>query len=413
MRSVSVLVGGTAVAQLVAILALPLLTRLYTPEDFTVLATYTSILALLTVIACLRFEIAIPIPKEHDGAINLLALSVISVMCITFLTWLGVFFLGEWINTLTNHRLESYLWLVPVGVFFSGLYNALQYWMTRERKFPLVAKTRMTQSLSGAVTQIGFGYAGVTPFGLLLGQLLNVGAGTFGLLRYFLKEYKTPFSSISIAVLKKTFKKYDRFPKYSTCEAITNSAGVQVPILIIATLTLGAEAGFLMLAIRLLSAPMGLIGSSVAQVYLAEASDKYHKGELKAFTNKTILMLAKVGFVPLLVAAIAAPFIVPFIFGDEWQRTGGLISWMAPCFFMQFIISPVSMSLHITSNQRAAMVLQIIGLFFRGGAVWIAANYFSQWVGEVYAVSGVVFYSLYLIVVKSIISKNEYPNANV
>lgn len=83
-RNVRVLAGGTALAQLVALLVLPFLTRLYTPEDFTILATYTSVLALLTVIACLRFEIAIPMPKEQEGAINLLALSIISVVGITF-----------------------------------------------------------------------------------------------------------------------------------------------------------------------------------------------------------------------------------------------------------------------------------------------------------------------------------------
>src|SRR5690606_30200369 len=126
------------------------------------------------------------------------------------------------------------------------------------------------------------------------------------------------------------------------------------------------------LAMRLLSAPMGLIGNSVAQVYLAEAAEKYHQGELRAFTSKTIIMLAKVGFIPLLLAGIIAPFIVPIVFGDEWHRTGILISWMVPWFYLQLIVSPVSMALHITGNQKIAMLLQITGLIIRGGGVWFA-----------------------------------------
>lgn len=282
--------------------------------------------------------------------------------------------------------------------------------MTRERQFPLVAKTRMTQSISGAVTQLGFGYAGVTPFGLLFGQMLNASAGVFGLSRHFFKNYKSLCLMLSVDTLTKTFKQYDRFPKYSTWEAVTNSAGVQVPILIIATAAIDAEAGFLMLAMRLLSAPMGLIGGSVAQVYLAEASDKYHRGELKSFTNKTILMLAKVGFIPLVLAGIAAPFVVPFIFGEEWQRAGVLISWMVPWFFMQFITSPVSMSLHITGHQKTALFLQVFGLVFRGGLVLAAATNFTSVVGEVYAITGFVFYVLYLIVVKAILRTGSAQN---
>lgn len=406
-RNVGVLVGGTAFSQLIALLALPFLTRLYTPEDFTVLATYASILGIIASIACLRFEIAIPIPKEQESAIHLFALSVISVVSITLLTWFTIVIGEDWINKLTNQRLVGYLWLLPIGVFFIGLYNALQYWMTREKAFPIVAKTRMTQSISGAATQLGLGYAGISPLGLLLGQLISSGAGIFGLSRYFSKEYKELIYKINVKDIKKTFKRYDRFPKYSTWEALTNSAGIQLPILIIATLALGAEAGFLMLAIRLLSAPMGLIGGSVAQVYLAEAAEKHHKGKLKEFTRKTTITLAKLGIIPLLLVGIISPFIIPFIFGEEWRRTGILISWMTPWFFMQFITSPISMSLHITNNQRIAMLLQIVGLVLRGGAVWVAAHYFNERVGEVYAISGFVFYSIYLSVVYKVINKNK------
>ena len=156
--------------------------------------------------------------------------------------------------------------------------------MTREKKFKLVAKTRMTQAVSGVAVQIGFGSFGLAPIGLLIGQILNSGAGVYGLLRDLIKSNKTLLFAFSFHDLKKTFKNYDRFPKVSTWEALFNSAGIQLPILIIASLLIGEEAGFLMLAMRLLSAPLGLIGGSVSQVYLSEASEKYHQGELRRFT---------------------------------------------------------------------------------------------------------------------------------
>lgn len=405
-RSVGVLAGGTAFSQAIALLALPLLTRLYTPEEFTVLATYTSVLTLLTVIACLRLEIAIPMPKSQGEALDLLALSVISVIFITFLSAFVVFFFGEWFNNVTDYKLKGYLWLLPAGVFFAGVYKAFQYWVTREKDFKLIAKTRMTQSVSGAAAQIGFGYAGVTPLGLLLGQILNVGAGGLGLIFHFRKYNRNISRKIKFSRLKETFEKYDNFPKYSTWEALTNSAAIQAPVFMIAILLAGPEAGYLMLAMRLLSAPMGLIGGSVAQVYLADASDKYHDGSLEAFTNKTILVLAKAGFFPLAIAGISAPILIPVIFGDEWYRTGILISWMVPWFFMQFITSPVSMALHITGNQKTALVLQFSGFLFRGGSVLFAILYSQGVTGEIYALSGFVFYSAYLWVVKNVVKKS-------
>ena len=61
-RGISLLVGGTAGAQLLTILAAPALTRQYGPEDFGLLAVYASLLALIGVISSLRYELAIPLP---------------------------------------------------------------------------------------------------------------------------------------------------------------------------------------------------------------------------------------------------------------------------------------------------------------------------------------------------------------
>lgn len=402
-RHVSILVGGTAFAQLITLLVLPILTRIYTPEDFTILATYTSILALLTSIACLRFEIAIPLPKSDQSAIHIFVLCIISIVFVTLLTSITIYLGEHWINKITNQRLASYLWLLPIGVFFSGLYNALQYWMTREKLYPIIAKTRMTQSLTGATTQLGCGYAGITPLGLLIGQLFNSGAGVFKLSRYFSTEYRLLISQVNRVELKQNFRRYDRFPRYSTWEALTNSAAIQIPILIIASLALSTEAGFLMLAMRILSVPMGLIGSSISQVYLSEASERYHEGSLEDFTFQTVIILAKLAFIPLLAIGITAPYIIPLIFGSDWVRTGILTSWMAPWFFMQFITSPVSMSLHIIGKQKVALSLQITGLLIRGGAVLITAKYLNEYISEVFAISGVIFYSIYLfIILKSV-----------
>ncbi|WP_166421191.1 oligosaccharide flippase family protein [Pseudoalteromonas sp. Z1A8] len=406
-RSIGILVGGTAFSQLLALIVLPLLTRIYTPEDFTILATYASLLAILTSIACLRFEIGIPIPEENESAIYLFFLSIISVIIISSLTFFIVAIGANWINSVTNNLLNGYLWLLPLGAFFSGSYNALQYWMTRDRAFSLIAKTRVKQALASSSVQLGAGWVGIMPLGLLLGHLLSSCAGIISLLNVFLKEFKSLSFKFKFSKLIDTLKTYDRFPKYSTWEALTNSAGAQVPILIIATYALGPEAGFLMLAMRLISAPMTLVGRAVGQVYLAEAAQKYHKGELRLFTTKTIVMLAKVGFIPLLLACVTAPTLVPIVFGSGWERTGVLISWMAPWFFIQFITSPVSMSLHITNNQHVAMMLQISGVLIRCISIWIAVNFFNEFVGEIYAISGFIFYLLYLGVVFFTVKDNS------
>ncbi|RRV17551.1 oligosaccharide flippase family protein [Pseudomonas saudiphocaensis] len=400
LRRVSMLVGGTAIGQLIAIMALPILTRMYEPEAFSTLAVYVSVLSMLTAIAGLCFEYAIPLPRSDRVAAALCLVAMGSVLAFTTVTMLVIVAFPYTFKTIISDKMHSFLWLIPVGVFFVGMYNALQYWGTRNKKFTLIAKTRVTQSLSGTVVKLGAGhfYSG-SVFGLVLGQLIAQGAGFITLGLSLLRNDWKVFNKLRYKHFLHAVSRYKNFPKFTTLEVFSNIGGMQIPVILIAYYSVGAEVGYLMIAMQLLSAPMGMLSGAVAQVYLAEAADKHHRGQLNEFTKKTITSLAKVSAIPLLLAGVMAPFLVPLLLGDPWQRTGILISWMVPWFFVQFITSPVSTILYITENQRIAFVLQIMGLAIRVGFVVFAAYYTNNLIGEFYAVSGFIFYLLYFVVV--------------
>ena len=405
-QRVGVLVSGTAIGQLIAILALPILTRLYNPEAFSILAVYVSVLALLTVVSGMCFEYAIPLPKSDRIAAALFLLAITSVLVFTGLTTLAVVLIPNVFNTLTDNKINQYLWLLPMGVFSVGMYNALQYWSTRNKKFGLIARTRVTQSLSGTSLKLGSGFlfnGGV--LGLIFGQLLSQGAGFLSLGRSLLKNDFKVFRAIKPKYIYLALKRYDQFPKFTSLEVFANTAGIQIPIILIAYYAVDSEAGHMMIAMQLLAAPIGMISGAVSQVYLAESADMFRQGSLKEFTKKTIKNLAKIAFFPCLLIAIIAPIFIPYLLGSQWSRTGILISWMIPWFLMQFITSPVSTSLYVTNNQKLAFFLQLIGVIVRVGLVYIAVLFMNERIGEFYAISGFIFYSIYLIVVLNIINK--------
>src|SRR5947209_80374 len=61
---VATLASGTAVAQLVGLLAAPLIARLFSPAAFGGLALFAAISGTISVIACWRYELAIVIPEK-------------------------------------------------------------------------------------------------------------------------------------------------------------------------------------------------------------------------------------------------------------------------------------------------------------------------------------------------------------
>jgi O-antigen/teichoic acid export membrane protein len=275
----------------------------------------------------------------------------------------------------------------------------LQFWASRKKKFADIAKTKVQQAVGAATVQVLFGAFASGPLGLILGQTINNGAGAVGLAKKSYSVDKILLKNVSMRSLFELFKKYDRFPKFSMLEGLANNASIQVPVIIIASLAAGPEAGFLLLAMQLMQAPVSLVGGAVSQVYLSKAPEMQRSGNLSSLTSDTLFGLIKVGIIPLVVVGAIAPFAFPFVFGQQWHRTGEIILYMVPWIAMQLLASPISMALHVTNNQPAAMLLQFTGLILRVGAVTVTALWLPSILTEVYAVTGFVFYAIYLIIV--------------
>jgi O-antigen/teichoic acid export membrane protein len=390
-RSVSTLVGGTAFAQVLSILALPFLTRLYAPAEFSILAIYASMLGILCVVAGLRLEIAVPLPESDGDAAGLLALALTSSLLFSGVVALAVLGWSDQIALVFGiPEFRPYFWLLPLGVWAGSSYAAFQYWATRKKNFARIARTRMVQALGGAGIQIGAGLVAIGPFGLLTGHIFNNGAGLIGLGRAAVKEDRRALESVTWRSMRAMLRQYARFPKYSALEALVNTAGLHAPTLIIAAMAAGPEAGYLMLATRVMTAPMGLIGGAVGQVYLANAPGELRSEQLREFTLKILDGLIFAGIV-------AAPAF-SLAFGKEWARAGELVSWMTPWFLLQFLSSPVSMVMHVTARQRAMLVLTLLGGTARIASVACAGMYFNHILPEVFAVASGLVYFAYLLV---------------
>ncbi|MDC5671976.1 oligosaccharide flippase family protein, partial [Acinetobacter baumannii] len=149
LKSISLLISGTIFAHAITVLALPFITRLYSPEDFSRLAVYTSLLGILSVIACLRYEIAIPLPESDDEAEKLLIISIINSFLFSLFLFVVLLSFSRGIQEiLGNGYFSEITWLLPLGVLSASLYSAFKYWCTRTKDFKVIARTKIEQAVS-------------------------------------------------------------------------------------------------------------------------------------------------------------------------------------------------------------------------------------------------------------------------
>jgi O-antigen/teichoic acid export membrane protein len=376
---------GTLVGRLIAIAILPALTRLYSPADFALLAVYLALVSIIAVAACLRLEVAIPLIESDTEAAEVFVIALIVLTLVTIvLAVIALLFPQAVAQGLRSPALAPYLWLVPVGVVMAGSYSAMQFWATRIRRFGAIARTRVGQAVTGAATMLALGWAGLAPLGLLLGNMLNIGAGSVSLAGSALAHDRATFRKVRLSNLGTALRRNRRYPIFSTPEALFNMAGVQVPVLLIAAYG-GVEAGFLLLAMKVMAVPMTLLGSSISQVYVSRAPQEYREGRLAPFTLSIMRRLVLVGVGPLLLAGALAPWAFPLIFGADWARAGELVTWLVPWMALQFVASPVSMVMFVVGRQRAMLALTTLGLIMRVGGALLALQF-----GPVALVAGLV-----------------------
>lgn len=383
------LAGSTAGSQVITVAAAPILTRLYGPESFGLMVTFASIMALLNEASSLRYELAIAVPEGDDDAVALVWLCFGLVVISTGLTALGVLILGDqlviWLN---EPSLKPMLWLLPVGVLLSGVYQPLSYWAIRHEQFDLMAQIKFRQSIFGLATNLVAAPLGTV--GLLLGQIVGQSAGFVAILRQSAVLLLRP--TVTLTVLGQTLNRYSHFGIYSFPAGLINTIGNQVPTLIFATAFGTSQLGQLALAQRLLLLPAGLIGSSVGAVFLSQAADRYRAGTLPALIGQASRKLLLYGLVASGVASLIFAPLVPIIFGQDWEPTQWIIPLLIPLFIGQLIVSPLSMAFIASEKNMLSLFAQAVFCafkilpllafvsssgFYQGVAIYAAGSFFA------------------------------------
>jgi O-antigen/teichoic acid export membrane protein len=393
------LAGGTAVGQAIMFAVLPIATQLYTPEEFGILASFSSLVLLLLPAACLRFDVAIPISRDEREALGVVTLAFMSATLIAISYATLLFATTELWGEEIQSVIETYYWLIALALWAAAMFSLVQYWAIRMKNFRELAISHAVRGFAGASTQISLGLLGISALGLLLGQSIYMGLGAIFLAYKVVSVHLEAFRYLTRNDIVAALQRNWRFPAFSAPEALLNSVSANLPLLMIVALV-GIEAGGLLyVAQRLTSIPVGLISGNLSRVYLGEAQERERQKTLFAFTAKLLMLL----FLTALPVAIAiflfAQPLSTLLFGTEWARAALYLSWLVPAALLQFAVVPVATVLYVRSKQLVALLLQMSGCVLQVGSIWFChiTGIIDPVLG--FAIGSAIHYALYFIVV--------------
>ena len=369
------MVLGTIIGQLLVIISSPVLTRLYTPEDFGIFAIYVSIYSFITIVSSLRYELAIPLPKLDATAWSIIVLSLTLVAITVASTGGGVFIFGnDFVAILNTPAFEPYLWLLPIGILIGGSHKIFNFWMLRKKTFRVIAVARVFQGGGMSLFQIVLGFFQLSSLGLIIGHIMGFFMGLILFIKAAVKSNDMKIRQVKLSNVKSVSKRYSDFPKYSTWSDMLNVFGTQFPMLLIASLYTPVAAGLYLLANRVANAPVALVAESVGKVFMAEAVSVRGGRKLPVLSLNVFRALLRIGLGPLIMIAIVAPELFGIIFGEKWIEAGLYLQLMTPWVASVFIFVPL-MSLYVVLElQRVELKFQILIFITRIVGLLIGAS---------------------------------------
>jgi len=402
-RNVLTLMTGTTIAQAIPIAISPILTRIYSPEEFGLFALYMAITVVVAVIATGRYELAIMLPKNNRDAQILVVLSVIIALFISFILCVIVFFLNEPITKLLNNpEIGGWLYFIPLSVLFTGFYQSFNYWNNRNKKYKLLAKSRVIQSGSVASTQIISGINGFGGGGLITGHVIGQGIVSVFLGKQFFYHSNFSFKKIKLFRSFILMKRYKKFPLINVWSGVLNSASVHLPVVFLSIFFNASVTGFFSLSQRIILMPMTLIGTSIGQVYYQQASMlKNNTEEIKKITLNLYKKLLMIGVFPIIIIIMFGETMFSFAFGERWYEAGIYAKYLSLWVFFVFASSPLSHLMNVYEKHTQSLYFNSILFFSRVSIIYLGAVFYHNALDTIllYGVVGAFLwggFSLYL-----------------
>ncbi|MCD4704788.1 oligosaccharide flippase family protein [bacterium] len=306
-KGVLTLVSGTALAQLIPFLIMPLLSRLYTPDDFGVFGLFMAISSLIAVIATGRYELAIVLPKRNKDAVNLLFVSILISVFISIITLIFFLLFSEQVSILlAEKKIKKWLLIVPILVLLIGLFQSLNYWANRQKSFGSISKAKISHSTSLSLVNLLFGFAKRTQSGLIFGQIFGRLMSVLTLLYTNIKSLNYYKKHISLKRSLYLAKRYKEFPLINSLQAFSDKSKESGIIFIITYFFSSSILGYYNFGLRAIQSPLLIIKASIAQVFYQKFS------ELKGF-NQSLYPFFKKLFIKLLIMAIILLFSLFFL----------------------------------------------------------------------------------------------------
>lgn len=369
-RQVLTLVSGTLLAQVIAFVAQIGVARLYTDADLGYLGLFTSAAALGAAVAGVRFDLSIvlPAPGDEASARSLFRLSSRCVLVASALATLVAACARPWVSVRYGEALAGWMLAAGVSILFLAQGQVCSYWLTRHRRFRVLASSSVVRSLGIAALQLVCGALASGGLGAAIGATLAGQGIAVAYLSWCVRDARV--GEASDPSLREVASRYRKMALVGVPNVVVDALRTSAIPMLIASYSV-ASLGQFNMAWMALQAPVALIAGALSQVYLPRLSDT-PAGEMTRVVCRVGAMALGASIPVFALIAGISPWLFPFVFGGRWGEAGYFARSLAPWLALTVATSPLSNVFVATYHQRRMLAFACV--YCAAPLAWLAVS---------------------------------------
>lgn len=364
------LLSANVFAQAIGLAVYPILTRIYTPENFGVLNLFLSIGGIFILLATLDYQQAIVLPKEEKHGIAIVHLCLLITLSVAGVVLLSVPFAGKIAALFKTPALEEWYFLLPLYILVMAGWNILSYWYIRHAEYNRNSGYQVTQSSLGAGLKIGMGYGGYLQGGMIVSSVVAPLLALLTSCMLAWKKHIRPLLHYNQDEVREVARIYRKFPIYSFPSSMLNMLSAQLPILLLTPVFGNAEIGLWSMAVMLGFAPLSMISKTLNQTLYQHTMDLLHQGK----GIVPIYRKFSIGAIAIVVPCFAIlwwvlPILTTFLLGNDWEQTGHILRWMLPWLAANTLTASTGFLAGVYFKQHIELLFEIVLIVLRVAAI--------------------------------------------
>jgi O-antigen/teichoic acid export membrane protein len=391
-KNVFTLITGNTIAQIIGLLAIPILSRMYTPEEFGEVALFIGIVNVIAIAANARYDMAIVPPKRSSQAFHLFAGSIgVAIVVTVFLFIVVAVFKGTITSAFNAESFNQIIWLLPLLVFLLATHKSMHYWFNRDKKYKTIAQNRVILSSTQTGVKLGRfaftnGYWGLV-IGTIVGEFVAWAVYVVKIIRNDIWRLRF----LSRKSMRKALKEYANFPKFLMPMAVINTFSVNILIFSLSAIASSTIVGFYERAWRVINMPFSLLSTSFGNVFYEQMTKTVNPKRLYTVSYFANLAIATVVLTPIM---LWGEPIFGFVLGKEWIAAGTIAKLIAPLTISNYATACVSNVFSAFKKNQLLLVWQVAYLLIVVSWIFLARSFDIYLLIRIYAFIGATIYAV-------------------